>query len=689
MAFAGAMALGAISATAAETPLWLRDVKISPKGDVIAFTYKGDIWTVPVAGGEARRLTTLPSYETSPVWIPDGSRIAFASDRHGNFDIFVMDAAGGAARRLTSNSASETPEGFSPDGSEVYFSAAIQSPAASAMFPSGRMTQLYSVPVAGGASRQVLGTPATSLSFSPDGETMLYTDVKGFEDEWRKHHTSSVTRDIWRYDRRTGRHTNLTNRAGEDRNPVLDPATGAVYILSERDGGTFNVYTFPLDAPDKAEKLTDFTTHPVRFLSRADNGTMAFTWDGEIYTMANGGKPRKVAVTVTSDDEPAVRRLQVSPTADAAVSPDGEQAAFISRGDVFVTSVEYPTTRQITSTPQAEYDVTWAPDSRTIYYTSDRNGRKAIYKAEISRKEDANFPNAAAVKETLVLGDADNDYSNPRISPDGKKMAYTRNRNGLTVRDLASGKDITADTDVYPGYDDGLYFVWSPDSRWLALEFIPEMHDPYSDIALMNAATGEVTDITRNGYFDMSPRFTPEGDALVYITDTYGMRNHASWGSQTDVMIAFLNREARDRFMMSKEDAALAKEAKKEAEKKAEADKKDSKKGKKGDKAKKEDAADDKAVTVELDGIDTRIMRLTPWSSDYSDAIVSADGETLYYLADSGDGPDLWSLPLRDGDPSLAAHIGSGGLSLPATEYGTNIFVMVREMSKAGEGGQR
>ncbi len=381
MAFAGAMALGAISATAAETPLWLRDVKISPKGDVIAFTYKGDIWTVPVAGGEARRLT---SYETSPVWIPDGSRIAFASDRHGNFDIFVMDAAGGAARRLTSNSASETPEGFSPDGSEVYFSAAIQSPAASAMFPSGRMTQLYSVPVAGGASRQVLGTPATSLSFSPDGETMLYTDVKGFEDEWRKHHTSSVTRDIWRYDRRTGRHTNLTNRAGEDRNPVLDPATGAVYILSERDGGTFNVYTFPLDAPDKAEKLTDFTTHPVRFLSRADNGTMAFTWDGEIYTMANGGKPRKVAVTVTSDDEPAVRRLQVSPTADAAVSPDGEQAAFISRGDVFVTSVEYPTTRQITSTPQAEYDVTWAPDSRTIYYTSDRNGRKAIYKAEIS-----------------------------------------------------------------------------------------------------------------------------------------------------------------------------------------------------------------------------------------------------------------------------------------------------------------
>ena len=91
-------------------------------------------------------------------------------------------------------------------------------------------------------------------------------------------------------------------------------------------------------------------------------------------------------------------------------------------------------------------------------------------------------------------------------------------------------------------------------------------------------------------------------------------------------------------------------------------------------------------MTVELDGIDTRIMRLTPWSSDYSDAIVSADGETLYYLADSGDGPDLWSLPLRDGDPSLAAHIGSGGISLQATKDGKNIFVMGRKMSKLDKG---
>lgn len=208
------MFIGGICAASAAPALWMRDVKISPEGDKIAFGYKGDIYTVPVTGGEARRLTTLPSYESNPVWSPDGTKIAFASDRHGNFDVFIMDAGGGEATRLTSNSASEIPESFSPDGKDVFFSAAIQNPASSVMFPSARMTEFYAVPVAGGVSRQVLGTPAQMPVFTPDGSRMLYQDVKGFEDEWRKHHTSSVTRDIWVYDFENARHTNLTARAG-------------------------------------------------------------------------------------------------------------------------------------------------------------------------------------------------------------------------------------------------------------------------------------------------------------------------------------------------------------------------------------------------------------------------------------------------------------------------------------------
>lgn len=681
-------------------PLWLRDVKISPNGDLIAFTYMGDIYTVPVDGGEARRLTTGDSYEAVPVWSPDGKQIAFTSDRNGNFDIYIMSAEGGTPRRLTTNSANETVEAFSPDGKEVYYSAAIQAPAKSAMFPTGRMTQLYTVDLATGKSRQVLGTPAQSVSFSTDGSKMLYQDVKGFEDEWRKHHTSSVTRDIWVYEPSTGKHTNLTNRPGEDRNPVLDSTTGAVYFLSERDGGTFNVYCMSIDAPDKAEQITDFTVHPVRFLSRANNGTLAFTYDGEIYTLAGKAaraaqRPQKVDITINADTSRRPVRMKVSPD-DGEVSPDGKMVAFTHRGDIFVTSVEYPTTVQVTHTPQEECDLSWGTDNRSLYFTSERSGRKNIYKATIARKEDPDFPNAVSFTEEALFPEYNGEgtpteYSHPLISPDGKQMAFVKNRNEIWIRDLKAGTDRQlTHGETYPGRDDMMVMTWSPDSRWLAIELIPPMRDPYSDIAIVNVADGSVTNLTKSAYFDGAPRFVLDGNAILFATDKYGMRAQASWGSQQDIMLVFLNRAAYDRFKLSEEDLELLKEQEKDAEKATKEDKDSAKKGKKDKKDKKdsgkekEDAV--KPIVVELDGIEDRIVRLTPFSSSLADAIISEDGETLYFLSEFEDGFDLWKKSLRKGEPSLAAKIGASDASFRTDKSGKQIFITGDGIKKLDKG---
>ncbi len=682
----------------AATPLWLRDVQISPDGKTIAFTYKGDIFTVPAAGGEAKRLTTAESYESVPVWSPDGKSIAFASDRNGGQDIYIMEAKGGPACQLTFHSVSEIPQGFTPDGKYVVYSANIQAPAASLIYPSSRMGQLYKVPAEGGRPQQILGTPALSISYLPDGASFLYQDDKGTENEWRKHHTSSVTRDIWRYDAKTGSHTNLTARGGEDRNPVIGGDGETVYFLSERNGGSFNVYSFQLSDPSKVSAVTKFTTHPVRFLSRGANGTLAFTYNGEIYTVnEKGGKPAKVAIDIVTDNVEPVMRRKAGSLAGAAVSPDGKQVAFVSHGDIFVTSVEYPSTRQITKTPQGESYPSWGADNRTLYYTSDSDGHKNIYRATISRKDDPNFSNATLIEETPVFPAKDNiDRQNPLVSPNGELMAFIQDGNKIGVTNLKTRKTrLLTNGETYTARDGGITLDWSPDSEWLAATIDVHQRDPYYDIAIINVSNGEMTNITNDAYINTNPRWVMNGNAIIFSSDRYGMKNHASWGSTEDVLMVFTNREAYDRYRLSDEDFALLKEVEKsQKNNKSSASKDDKKKDKKKDKkdskkddAKKDDTKPADAVNVELDGICDRIVRLTPFSSSLGDNYVDNDGENLYFMSRVDNGYDMWKKNLRKGDVSLFKKMGSGGVALQADAAGKNLFLLgstLRKMSLPG-----
>ena len=703
------LALASLTANAQEAPLWLRDVRISPDGQNIAFCYKGDIYKVAVAGGQAQRLTTQASYESNLVWSPDGKTIAFASDRNGNFDVFVMPADGGAAKRLTYNSASELPTAFTPDGANVLFTSCIQDPAESAMFPYRPLTELYKVSVSGGRTLQVLATPAEAVMFSKDGKTMYYQDRKGSEDEWRKHHTSSVTRDVWAYDIATKKHTNLTARAGEDRNPVLSPDGKTMFILSERNGGTFNVYRFPVGNASQAEKVTDFKTHPVRFLSMSNSGTLCYTYDGEIYTQSMTGTPSKVKISVLRDDESNIADLRfTSGATSGTVSRDGKQIAFVQRGEVFVTATDYATTKQITKTVEAEQGVCFAPDSRTLAYASERNGIWQIFEAKIARKEDPNFPNATLINERLLTPDDGIERSYPQYSPDGKEIAYIEGRRKLMVMNLKT-KAVRQVTDgsTWMETNGGFDYEWSPDGKWFTLEFIGNRRDPYSDIGIVSSQGGKIINITESGYSSGNPRWVLDGNAILFANERYGMRNHASWGSEDDAFLVFLNKDSYDKFSLSEEDYKLLKELEKEQKATAASAsqssaknnskkpakntaKKDEKKDDKGGAEKKDGEssakpAAKKDIAVELDGIQQRIVRLTPASSHMGSCILSKDGESLYYFASFEGKYDLWKISLRKKETKLLNKMNTSGAHLEMDKDG-NIFILGSESSKKMDG---
>jgi tricorn protease len=664
----------------ATTPLFMRDAAISPDGQKIAFTYKGDIWTVPAAGGNATRITmTDQYYEASPVWSPDSRSLAFRSNRAGSFDVYITDATGGEVRRLTFDSGAETPEAFTPDGKSLLFSAFKTPTAETAAFPSSRLTQLYSVPVEGGRPMLVSATPVLYPVFSPVNKNILYyQDIKGFEDQWRKHHTSSDTRDVWMLDLKSGKHVNLTERGGEDRNPVISPDGKTLYFLSERNGGSMNVYSMEPRKGAAPSAVTSFESHPVRFLSGAGDGTLAFTYDGEIYTMRPGSQPSKVDISLSADFYQPVKRIPVSSAQGGVPSPDGKQIAFINRGDVFVTSVEFPTTRQITKTVEGESQINWQPDGKAIVYTSERDGHWNIYKATVGHDGDPDFANATIITEEALFPASDGvERTCPSYSPDGSKLAFVADRNKLMVMDVASGnvKQIT-DGHTHTSRGGSISYSWSPDSRWIVMDGILHHHDPYSDIILVNAADGTLIPLTETGYFDESPKFVLDGNAVMFGSDRYGMRAHASWGSEQDVMIVFLNSDAYDKFRLSEQDYALRTELEKEnAKKSAEKDN-----GKKEEKDKKnEDKV--KEIVVEPDGIQDRIIRLTPNSSNLGDAIITADGASLFYLSAFEGGYDLWKKDLRKGDVKLVSkNVGAG--SLVSDKDGKNYFLLSRTMRK-------
>src|SRR5262245_33417842 len=664
-------------ALTAERALWLRYPALSPDGKTIAFEYRGNLWRVSADGGVASPLTVGESYNSMPVWSPDGSRIAFASDRNGNLDVYTMPAEGGRATRLTFHSADETPASFTPDGKSVLFSAAVLDAASNATFPTPARPELYRVDLDGHMPEQLLTSTALYASYDHAMKRLIYSDQRGYEMEWRKHDHSAFARDVWIEDVAAKKFTRLTGYGYDDRQPVWGPDEQSIFYLSEKSG-SFNVWTMKLSDAEHPTQVTSHTGGPVRFLSASRAGALCYAYDGELWVRpAGGGESRRIAVTTTADDVGReVKPIDVSSQiTEFDVSPDGSEIAFVSRGEVFVASTEHGDTRRITNTPEQERSVSFSPDGRTLLYASERGQNWKIYRTDLTDKDEPNFFNATAFKEGPVVEGTAEAFQ-PSFSPDGNSIAYLEDRTTLKVLDLKSGKSrVVLPGDKNYSYSDGdQAYEWPPDGRWLTVQFLTPGRWS-SEVGLVSASGDlKVINISRSGYEDDSPHWSRKGEVLYWRTDRQGLRSQSNNGRETDIYAAYLTPAAWDRHKLDEAAYAQLTAKDKDGDKekgKGKADAKD-----KSAKPEKEGPQLAEPVAMDFERIEDRFARLSFSSSDLAGVALSEDGENLYFLARVDKGYDLWKYAPREKEIEVVSKFDAQNADLKLGAKGKKAYVL-------------
>ena len=407
-----ALLLPLAASTHAETSSerWLREPALSPDGTVLAFTHAGDIHRVEASGGVAIPLTRTDAIESNPRWSPDGRQLAYSSDRNGTLDVYLLDLVeGGPAQRLTWHEANDVVTGFSADGSAVLFESVRYDAPGHPADPNQRRPELYEVPVTGGTPRQVSPIDARQARWDSSGERLLYADHKG-DSFYRKHDDSPFARDIWML--ADGKYEQLTTNPWNDHTPAWDPSGDGFYFLSERSG-SFNVWHQTIDrGEDSARQITFHDRHPVRGLDVASNGSLSYGFDGALYVLSELG----AEMTAEREATPVPVTLLTADTGDGlidadingsigefALSPNEKEIAFTVRGDVYVTSLDFGTTRRITETPALERNLAFASDGRSLLYASERDEQWSIFESRLSDDEERYFHNATRVEEARLI----------------------------------------------------------------------------------------------------------------------------------------------------------------------------------------------------------------------------------------------------------------------------------------------
>ena len=621
------LVLGLALPAAAVEPFGARHPDLSPDGSRIAFSWRGDIWIAPTAGGEARRLTVHEAHDTYPAWSPDGREIAFSSVRHGNPDIFVVGLDGGAPERLTFHSDADAMFDWSPDGDALYFGSRRES----------RQNLVYRVSREGGRPERVIEDLAWAATPSPDGQWIAY--LRGYTNWWRRGYRGPASRDIWIRHVDGGPSHHLVAWPGDDDHPHWSADGKAILFQSEREDGVKNLWRQELnfgegriDPAGAPEQLSHLKSDGMQWLCVSDDGrTAAFESEGRLWTMPTaGGKPVALAVDCPGDlkENPQVHRTLSGGATEYAFSPGEKQLAFVAEGEIYcglVKDGELQDPVRLTETDAREKDLVWLNEDELIF-VSDRHGGDDLFIVRSSDEKEKRLGRSRYREEVRLTDDPANE-SKPDVSPGGETVLYYKGVGFLWAMDAdGANQRLLVDEPAV------LHADWSPDDRYLA--YSTTNHGSAEDIF--------VVDVTEKGFTPVNVSTHPNDDFHPLWTAD-GKR--LAWASRTDegsysIRYLWLTNEEADKSRRERE---------REEEEEEDGGKADEKEDDEGD---DEEEEEDPGVQVKIDWdeIPDRIRTVATVRGYYWDYDQSPDGKHYALRTDMVEGEmDVWSVDW-DGD---------------------------------------
>ncbi len=477
------------------------------QGELIVFTYAGDLWLVPTSGGTASRLTAHPGLEQSARFSPDGKWIAFTGQYDGDDQVYVIPTSGGEPRQLTFYPAvgplpprwgfDNQVMGWTPDGKEILFRSQRDADGIN-------NTRLYRVPATGGLPQPLPMVRAGAGDLDRSGTKLVYSPLFRDFRTWKRY-AGGWAQDLYLFDLTTEKATRLTDNPRSDRDPMW--VGDQIYFSSDRDD-TNNLYRAGA-APDQATQITHYTDADVRWPSSDGTGQIVFERNGELSLLTTADdKVRDLAIYVP-DDEVRTRpqRIDARPYIEQiALGPTGKRALVVARGDLFTVPAEHGPTRNLTHSSNAhEREAAWSPDGKQLVYVSDWTGEEQLWLAT----HDGSEP------PRPISDIAESRLYHPVWAPVGGRIAFHDHTGTLLVLTVASGKVTEVARDPWGGMAED--YSWSPDGGYLAFT----LHEPtqLGSIHLWRARDGQTARATSADFDDYAPTWHPDGKHLYFLSD--------------------------------------------------------------------------------------------------------------------------------------------------------------------------